>query len=154
MKIRGLFILFVLALLVACKDGRVYHHYDHTPLAGWDKVDTLIYNVPAVNEEGLYATDLGLRVSNKYPFMSLKLIVEQTIYPSQRKQIDTLTCRLIDSNGKAKGNGVSNYQYDFPVSQMFLHQHDSLHITVRHDMRREIMPGVSDVGISVSNIKK
>ena len=51
-----------------------------------------------------------------------------------------------------KGQGVGSYQYHFRVSEMNLKAKDSLHICVRHDMKREIMPGISDVGIEISRL--
>jgi gliding motility-associated lipoprotein GldH len=148
----GLTILTALALCVACSKGRVYHHYNHTPIAGWEKIDTLSYNVPPLAERGRYDTALGLRINNLFPFVSLTLIVEQTVFPSMKQQKDTINCKLVDGNGNFKGHGISSYQYRYPVSQMQLQQGDSLHITVRHDMRREILPGISDVGIALTKL--
>lgn len=153
MKHCALMIIVALVLCVACTENKVYHHYDHTPLAGWDRAEVLSFDVPAVTDSGRYATDLGLRINNQFPFVNLTLIVEQTVYPSQTHKIDTLNCQLMDKNGKVKGHGVSYYQYHYTVSQMQLHAQDSLHITVRHGMWREILPGISDVGISVTRVR-
>ena len=40
--------------------------------------------------------------------------------------------------------GLSIYQ---------MHQGDSIHVAIRHDMKREILPGVSDIGIKISKIQ-
>ena len=45
---------------------------------------------------------------------------------------------------------MSYYQYQVPVNDITLQQGDSLHICVRHDMKREILPGISDVGIKMT----
>lgn len=153
MRRRHFVILLSLTLLAACTKGKIYHHYNHTPIAGWEKVDTLTFNIPKVAEKGRYSTDLGLRINSMYPFTRLTLIVEQTVFPSHQRQIDTLNCKLIDSKGFAKGQGISHYQYKFPVSQMQLDGQDSVHISVRHDMKREILPGISDVGIAFYKLK-
>lgn len=140
----------IVALCAACTGGKVYDSYNHTPIAGWEKTDTLAFNVSRLAEGGLYATDLGLRINNAFPFLSLTLIVEQTVFPSMQHRADTLNCRLMDAKGNARGQGVSYYQYHFRVSERALQPGDSLHITVRHDMKREIMPGISDVGIALT----
>lgn len=143
-------IVLTMALLCgACTGERVYDHYNHTPIAGWDKVDTLIFNVPPMLSDGRYDTNLGLRINKSYPFMSLTLIVEQTIYPGRKTYTDTLVCKLIGDDGSIKGQGISSYQYRYHVSELMLHAKDSLHITVRHNMMREILPGISDIGISL-----
>lgn len=148
----GPIIMLTLALCSACTEGKVYHHYNHTPIAGWEKVDTLRFDVPRLSKGGVYRTDLGLRINNLYPFMGLTLIVEQTVYPSRHRQTDTLNCKLIDRNGTTKGQGVSYYQYRYRLTQMRLRANDSLHITVRHDMKREILPGIADVGIALTEL--
>lgn len=136
-------------LCAACTGNKVFHHYDHTPINGWEKVDTLKFDVPPLAEQGLYATSLGLRINSAFPFISMTLIVEQTILPGNKTVTDTINCPLMDKDGRVKGTGIGYYQYHFPVSVMRLNANDSLHITVRHDMKREILPGVSDVGIAL-----
>lgn len=136
-------------LFAACTGNKVYDHYDHTPIAGWEKIDTLKFDVPPLAKSGVYATSMGLRINNAFPFISMTLIVEQTVLPANRTVIDTISCPLMDKNGRVKGKGICFYQYRFPVSIMALHENDSLHITVRHNMKREILPGVSDVGIEL-----
>lgn len=179
---RHCFIAILAACLVslsACTGNKVYDHYEHTPIAGWDKVDTLSFDVPALQDSGRYATNLGLRINDAFPFQSLTLIVEQSVFPTSivspkktmatgqinpfakevkakrivgqpTNYVDTLTCSLFDRKGAVEGQGISYYQYHFRVSELALHQGDSIHITVRHDMKREIMPGIADVGISIT----
>ncbi|MBU0289491.1 MULTISPECIES: gliding motility lipoprotein GldH [Hallella] len=136
-------------LCVACTGNKVYDHYNHTPIAGWEKIDTLKFEVPPLAKQGLYATSMGLRINNAFPFISMTLIVEQTVLPANKTVIDTINCPLMGKDGQVRGKGVSYYQYHFPVSLMQLNENDSLHITVRHDMKREILPGVSDIGIEL-----
>lgn len=61
--------------------------------------------------------------------------------------------QLIDNNGVSKGQGISYYQYNFPINIYQMHQGDSIHVAIRHDMKREILPGVSDIGIKISKIQ-
>ena len=138
-------------MLASCSGNTVYDHYNHTSVSGWDRGEALSYDVPRVKQGGKYATSLGLRVSEAYPFQSLTLIVEQTVLPGKKTTSDTLNCQIYDSKGTIRGEGISYFQYHFLVSEKDLKQGDSLHITVRHDMRREIIPGVADIGIQVVN---
>ena len=150
--------IVTLLFLVACTGNKVYDSYEQTPVAGWEKNDTLTFGVPPMEQEGIYQMDLGLRINGSYPFMGLTLIVEQLIVHSpdyckarHLPQIgivtDTLTCKLIDEQGRVQGQGLSYYQYDFPVSEVELQKGDSIYVKVWHDMKREILPGVSDIGI-------
>ena len=189
--------LFTLLLLTAgvcagCMDGTIYHHYEHIPVAGWEKTDTIMFSVPPIDEDGLYNIRLGLRTTGQYPFMSITLIAEmQTIavadtmsqapvadslsnkpiadslsLKSVADSLDTepvagtlsherpiirytLPCRLMNKRGNTQGQGINYYQYDFIVADIPLNAGDSLRIGIRHDMKREILPGLSDLGIII-----
>lgn len=137
-------------LLVACNDSTVYSHYRHVPVSGWEKNDDLLFTVPPVKQDGLYSEELGIRIDNTYPFMGLTLIIDQTVFPSLEMRSDTMNCSLIGKDGVVKGKGVSHYQYVFPLATQTLHKGDSLSIVIRHDMKREILPGITDIGMILS----
>lgn len=148
-----LFIVIASFTLSSCNEKLVYDQYLHTPIAGWEKNDVLSYDISGIDESGYYQQDLGLRITSAYPFMNLTLIISSQRYANNKDcQVnnDTLVCKLINKNGNTYGQGISYYQYDFPVSKRYLAKGDSLHIEIRHDMKREIMPGISDVGIKLS----
>lgn len=137
---------------VSCDRAIVYYHYEHAPVAGWDKNDTLLFDVSPLTA-GSYMEQIGLRINGDYPFTSLCLVIKQTILPSGYVHSDTLNCSLADKDGVKKGTGLSYYQYLFHFNTLRLHDGDSLHISVRHNMKREMMPGVSDIGISLRKEK-
>ncbi len=137
-------------VLPSCNERRVYDRYEHTPLSGWEKNDTLRFDIPRLTADGVYSTSLGLRATVSYPFVGLTLIVEQRLLPADTTFTDTVRCELTDARGKTRGKGLSCYQFRFPLREMRLSKGDSLHIRVRHDMKREMLPGISDVGISLS----
>ena len=144
--------LFI-ATLASCTGNKVYDQYCHTPITGWEKNDTLTFSVPRMAEAGQYSSDLMLRIDEGFPFMGLTLIVEQKIIPGMEVKTDTLKCRLIDKKGNFSGQGVSYHQYTFHINTMPLVPGDSLQISVRHDMKREILPGISDVGIMLRKVE-
>ena len=144
-----LFVLIAFAT-TACQKGKVYDAYQHTPLDGWEKYDTLVFDVPPVANDALYSTDVGLRIDNTYPFMRLTLIIEHRTSSSAKILSDTIDCDLIGENGIAKGQGINCYQYSFHVRDTYIQQGDSLQVCIRHDMKREMLPGISDVGIKLS----
>lgn len=143
-------IMVLAALFTACTSHKVYHHYEPVTMNGWERNDTVVFLVPPLSADGVYQRQLGLRVNNDYPFMGLTLIVEQTVMPDMLLRRDTLSCDIIDDHGHPSGNGISLYQYLFPLPAVPLQQGQSLRITIRHDMKREILPGITDVGIELS----
>ena len=70
--------------------------------------------------------------------------------PGERLAKRSLNCDIIDESGTVMGSGISQYQYDFPVDILQLEEGDSLHVTVIHNMRREVMPNICDVGFTLT----
>ena len=148
--------IFILAvaglLLAACNQGVIYNHYEHVDNDGWERNDTMHVYVPAVKEAGSYRQQLMLRTDNSMPFLSLSVVVEQDIFPSGMKLRKRIECPLIEKNGRVMGKGISCYQYSFNLDDVELYEGDSLHVYVMHHMKRETMPGITDVGMEL--IKK
>lgn len=142
--------LTVATALPSCDRKTVFDQYDNTPIAGWERNDTLTFGPVKISTTGAYAETIGLRTNGGYPFQSLCLIVEHEILPQGTTTVDTLNCSLIDRDGTVKGKGVGYYQYGFPMKDRLLNHGDSIYVRIRHDMKREIMPGITDVGIKIS----
>ena len=145
-----LFVTVAVALMVAaCGDGRVFDKFVPTPVDGLEKNDTVTFDVPPVVASGSYRQEVGLRITSDYPFKSLSLEVKQTVEPGHRVSTDTLACRLYDDDGNLLGQGLSMFQYGFMLPEIDLRKGDSLHVRVRHVMKREILPGITDIGFSM-----
>lgn len=143
-------LLAVGLLSCACNRQKVYSRFQHISATGWEKTDTLFFNIPPVAEDGTYREELGLRIDNMFPFQSMTIEVVQTILPKGEQKTYIKNCPLIDGKGNMKGAGVSFFQYTFPIDNIRLNRDDSIHISLIHNMKREIMPGVSDAGITLT----
>lgn len=143
-------VVVVTVALSACDGGVVYDKYKPTPVEGWEKNDTLIFDVPKLRLNGRYGQEIGLRINGSYPFTALSLLVERVVEPGHKEFSDTLDCRLYDGKGNILGSGISTYQYNFSLPPLELREGDSLHVTVRHIMKREILPGISDIGFRLT----
>ena len=143
-------ILLAVCLFTACKQSTVYFHDEEIPESGWEKNDLLTFDTDRLADDATYQEELALRINSKYPFMQLTLIVEQTVYPAGKTMTDTLNCNLIDEHGNATGKGISQHQYLFPLKSLQLQRADSLHLSVHHNMKREILPGITGIGIKLS----
>ncbi len=142
--------VFATLLLTACKQKTVYNRYLHTSVTGWERNDTLFYTIPSMKEGGNYLEEVGIRINGDYPFLALTLIIEQTKVNEQVMQRDTLQCDLIDKQGRYKGKGISHYQNTFLLKTISLNKNDSLRIAIRHDMKREMLPGITDIGVKIT----
>lgn len=137
------------AVAVSCATDTVYYSYAHTPVAGWEKNDTLTFNIPGMAASGTYSQQVGLRMTPAFPFTSISLIVEQRIMPRGKVLTDTIKCPITDIRGNFLGDGISSFQYMFPLREVTLNKKDSIHVSIRHNMKREILPGVSDIGLKM-----
>ncbi len=145
-------VAFASGIMTSCDQPTVYHHFENTPEAGWEKMDTLLFVVPALAEPGRYAQEVDLRINESYPFSSLSLLIEQHVFPGNRTKKHILHCRFAEGSDWLQHNGISFYKYSFALPDIDLRRGDSLRIFLRHDMKREILPGVSDVGLKLTRI--
>lgn len=162
MKHKVFTLLYSIALIVftmgavSCSDPRTYDHYESVPLQGWSRNDTLAFDTPR-QWEGNYQMDLCLRATQVYPYRNISMIIERkVVYYRQRKKRekiynDTISCEVINDKGMLTGqDGISNTEIRQPVTSFRLNRNDSLHITIRHIMSREAIPGISDIGIRLT----
>lgn len=139
-------------LWAACSRSMVYNHYEHVDNDGWERDDTMHFYIPPVSKTGKYQQQLLLRTNNALPFLGVSVIVEQDIFPIGRKLRDRIDCPLVEENGHVLGDGISCYQYTFDLDQIELNEGDSLHVYVMHHMKRENVPGISDVGLTMKQV--
>ena len=137
----------VAALFAGCDSKTVYSHYEHTPQEGWEKIDTLFFEVPPVKEAGIYQEEIGIRTDIGFPFQSLALNVAQVVLPQGEHYQTTKNCVLYDETGKERGSGISRFQTVVYLTDVKLNEGESMRISITHNMRRELMSGVSDIGI-------
>lgn len=134
----------------SCQDDIVFHHYKSTPAWGWECNDTVTFHTEPMLQAGIYNETVGLRMMSNYPFMNLCLIVDQTVLPQKTVTRDTLTCQLIDNRGRTNEKGIDHFQYEFPLRQLHLEKGERLHVAIHHIMKRDMIPGITDVGIKIS----
>ena len=145
--LKTILILAVAALWMSCDRQKVYSHYEHVIQEGWEKNDTLFYEVPPVKEAGTYEEIIGIRTDISFPFQSIALNVAQEVIPQGTRYQTTKNCVLYDESGKERGNGISRFQHEIYLKDIQLNKGDSVRIRITHNMRREILSGVSDIGI-------
>ena len=126
-----------------------YSHYETIDSRGWQHDDTLTFTAGPVVGDGLFGEELGLRTTSLYPFTQLTVIVSQEAHPSGYSRTDTLCVSLTDDEGIVLGEGISHYQYSFSMKPAMLADGDTLVVSVRHDMRRTPLEGITDVGFTL-----
>ena len=142
-------VALMVILLTACTQKTVYHHYQHISTEGWERQDVVDFQIAPIKTSGNYQEEIGVRMQQDFPFTSMSVLVQQTIYPSMQYHYDTLECQFMDQQGKVMGDGISYYQYRFPLKTIALKEGDSLAVSIYHIMKRETLPGITDVGLKL-----
>lgn len=144
-----LLLLTVALAFASCNRNALFSHYQPVDLNGWERADTICFSTIPVTRTGHYSETLGLRINGDYPFMQLTLVVSQRSRPSGFHRTDTIYAALTDNDGTILGEGINHYLYDLPLPDADLQQGDTLSVCVHHDMLRDPLPGVADVGLTV-----
>ena len=118
-------------------------------MEGWESKDTLTFSIDSLTMEDTYVLSLGIRTAVNYPFQSLWVVVKQSWNTPLRQRIDTVACVTHDTHGNALGKGVARSQQLMAVDTLQLPIGARGTISIRHIMRRDLLPGISDVGIEL-----
>ena len=153
MRTISLEIMLLLAVCMAvssCKRSTIMHFYCNVPVEGWDQSDVLAFPLDTVGEGGIYNLDIGVRTTNEYPYQKLWLAVDAELSNPDTVFNDTVDCVFADKSGVRSGSGTNMYQYDFSLGSVVLEKGQTGKFSVHHIMRREIIPGVSNIGLRLS----
>ena len=71
------------------------------------------------------------------------------MYRNVAVKADTLNLMLADEDGIFLGKGVSLFHYDMDLGTIVLPTADTLQIAVFHNMKREVLPGIASIGITL-----
>ena len=139
-----------LALIVGggCGQRPVYSHFEPVSSQGWQREDTLHFSC-RVKKAKTYRALLSLRTTMRYPYTQLTVIAHQHAKAGTERRTDTLTLDITDQEGNVKGNGISIFHYGAMLKSVDLKAGDTLCIDICHGMSRHLLPGISDVGITV-----
>lgn len=136
--------------VASCREGTVMHFYRETPVEGWDQSDALVYPIDTVKDGGVYKMEVGVRTTNGYPYQKLWLTISAELHNPDTAFADTLACGFVDAGGARDGSGTDTYQYRYDAGTVELRKGQSGTFRIQHIMRREILPGISDIGIRLS----
>lgn len=148
----SIFFLLIGLATAACSEHKViYHEYHSISSAGWEKKDTLIYQIPATDSAHVVRLYAEIRNGLNYPYSDLYLVIKQNMADSLKWQTDTIKFQLADSLGKWIGTGGENYyQSEQPVCNITLPKHPFLRtIRVSQGMKDNKLIGITDVGFRI-----
>lgn len=140
----------VLLALAACRPdpSTLVHEYRRVKDGrGWNVRDTLFIPVPPVPRDGDYTLSVGMRVDNGFSWEGVWVEAELQADTPHVCHTDTLFVRLYDEKARPVAEGVNLLQVEQPsVRPVRLRQGQRGRLRLRHLMRRETLPHITDVG--------
>jgi gliding motility-associated lipoprotein GldH len=141
--------LIVSLFLISCTNGVVIDQYKAVADDGWKRTDTLCFRVPPVPQTADYDISLGIRHTNAFPYEGIWIVAETRLQHPKAFRHDTLYFVLCDKRGMPVGKGVNLIQAVTPLNRMRFVKGQSGSIRLRQIMSREVIPGISEVGVQV-----
>ena len=143
-------LLSLTTLFTACEtNDTAYHKYISINGEGWVNSDTLVFRVDTLRRYGDYTTYVCLRTRHDFPYRYLSVIVDQTVMPKTRSKHREVTVEIVNRDGAQEGTGINHRIYEVPLFTEWLGPGDSVRIAIKHNMSRETMPGIIDVGVKL-----
>ncbi|MGB0429568.1 MAG: gliding motility lipoprotein GldH [Bacteroidia bacterium] len=147
----ALFSAFALVLLASCSAGLLYEKYLEIDNKGWKYVEPITFEVEVDDIGKAYDIYVNLRHTNDYPYSNLWLMLYT--YPPDEGDVtqQRMELKLAQPDGKWLGNGLgTNITHEIRVRQKFVFPtKGTFAFTLQHDMREQIVPAVSHVGLRV-----
>lgn len=151
----------MLVMAASCLwEGTVFYHYHTLPSDGWDRQDTLVYELPELVPNANYGIAVNVRYTTDYPYQGLGVVVRHNLTDSATWKCDTLLCTLFDKQGLPTGHGTTDfYQVEVKtktdgkplrVTTGTTGQESPI-VQLLHCMTDDKVVGVRDVGIRVNN---
>lgn len=147
---RAIFLPLIGLSIAACTDGTLLHSYKPLPADGWDKRDTICFDVPKAEMDIDGTLHVGLRTTANIGMREVVLAVEQSSETASLCRCDTIRYPLTDAEGNALSKGVNMHQYETQHIPFHIQKGQSCTVRIHHLMVKELVPGISEVGIRIS----
>lgn len=138
--------------LYACSVGDVYYSDFKHLEAGWSKDTPLCFELPDSVEEAVSELDICIRHDNYYPYRNIWIIAD-FVKDRDVVESDTLNIVLADKFGNWYGSGLGKLFQLRTVVRRGFRPGDYDSVNLWHYMRCDTVPGIYDVGLSLSDKK-
>lgn len=146
---RSLLLPLISLFLSSCTGNTFYHRYQSLPAEGWDRRDTVCFEVPEADGDIDGLLFIGLRTVAHVGKQNVVLAVEQCDGDGAVCSCDTVRYPLTDTDGNALGRGVNARQYETQHLPFRLRKGKSARVRIRHLMTHEVVTGITEVGVRI-----
>ena len=143
-----------LILLTACAEDTLFHSYKPLPVEeGWERSDTVCFNLPQAEENINGKLTVGLRTVAHIGIQEVVLAVEQCNETTGFCHRDTVHYPLEDAEGKALSGGVNIHQYETQHLPISIRKGQGNTIRIFHLMTHETVYGITELGIRLDKTR-
>jgi gliding motility-associated lipoprotein GldH len=148
-------ILASFVMLSSCNNNIVYTDSAVFPGKRWELMNILSFRVPVDDTLSSNNVTFTIRSGSSYPYRNIYLFVK-TVSPDGNSITDTLEYFLADEKGKWYGRGFGDvHELNLPYkSNVFFPRKGIYQFNIQHGMRKEILDGISDIGVRIEKTGK
>ncbi len=146
--------LFILIALTSCGKASKFESYQAVESNYWHKDSLFSFSVNFNEPEQAYNVMLNVRNKQEYPYSNLWLFVKVES-PNGSLRTDTVELSLATPAGEWTGSGLGTLfdnKFNYKNSVLFPDTGQYL-FSVQHGMRTDKLEGISDIGISIEEVK-
>ena len=145
------FYLLLSSLIIAsCIDGIYFHSYKPLPEEGWERRDTICFDLPQADQDFNGTLTIGLRTKAYIGMQDIVLAVEQLNDSAEVCRRDTIRYPLTDTKGDALAKGVNHHQYETEQLPISMKKGQGGFVRIHHLMRNEMVQGFTELGIKIN----
>lgn len=136
--------------MMGCHDGLFYSQYKSPNEKGWNKKNSLVYDLPKVEEESAFDVNVGIRIWENFEYKSIILI--SRLYEDKKMvSVDTLYYNFYDSSDKSTGKGVGIVEHTKTLDHKYvLKPKHKYKVKINHHMLHNPITRVDNVGVSLN----
>ena len=144
--------LFILhsSFLTACIGGTYFHSYKPLPEEGWERRDTICFDLPQADHDFNGTLTIGLRTKAYIGMQDIVLAVEQLNDSAEVCRRDTIRYPLTNTEGDALARGVNHHQYETEQLPISMKKGQGGSVRIHHLMRNELVQGFTELGIKIN----
>lgn len=120
----------------------------------WNKNDTQVFDFDINDAQNQKNIIFIVRNNNDYPYSNLRLIAKIE-HNNKTLATDTLNYILAKPNGEWLGTGFGDTKeamFQYKIGYRFP-QNGKYSVKIIQAMRKNLLPGIEDLGINIQNIK-
>lgn len=143
-------LILTVLLLNSCTGGIVQQQFRTiSGNDGWERTDTLTYDIPEIQETRDYGMQIHVRVGTRFPYRAVWMARELELHNPYMLKCDTVCVKISDDSGQMDASGTMLFTVDRKIGSIQLKKGQKGRLKLFHLMQQETLPQVHDIGIKL-----